>query len=110
MTPKPVVLRAVARRDVDEASAHYQKEGSVKVALGFIDALEGAFRHIAAHPESGSPHYGHELNLPGLRSWPLKRFPFLVFYMGGGSRIDVWRVLHSRRDIPEWMREEVEPD
>lgn len=80
------------------------------VALGFIEALEGAARHIAAHPESGSPHYGHELNLPGLRSWPLGRYPYLVFYMTGVGRIDVWRILHGRRDIPAWMREKIELD
>ena len=108
MTPKPVVLRAVARRDVDEAVAHYQAASSVDVALGFTEALEAAVRHIAAHPESGSPHYGHELNLPGLRSWPLKRYPYLVFYMTSAEHIDVWRIIHGRRDIPAWMREELD--
>lgn len=106
MTPQPVVLRATARRDVDEAVAHYQVEGGVDVALGFIEALEAAVRHIAANPESGSPHYGHELNLPGLRSWPLRRYPYLVFYMTGAEHLDVWRVLHGHRDIPAWMQEE----
>ena len=106
MTPRPVVLRASAQRDVDETVARYLEEAGAEVALGFIDALEGAFRHIAGNPESGSPRYGHELNLPGLRSWPLKAYPYLVFYMAGGDLIDVWRVLHGRRDIPEGLRAE----
>ena len=107
MTPRSVVLRAAARRDVDEAIAHYLAEGGADVALGFIDALEATFRHIADNPSSGSPRYGHELNLAGLRScsWPLKSYPHLVFYMVGGGHIDVWRVLHGQRDIPAWMRE-----
>ena len=104
MTPESVVLRAAARRDVEEAIAHYLEEAGPQVALGFIDALQDALRHIAANPQSGSPRYGHELNLPGLRSWPLKSFPQLVFYMTGHGQIDVWRVLHSRRDIPDWLR------
>ena len=29
----------------------------------------------------------------------------LVFYMKGRDHIDVWRVLHSRRDIPAWMQQ-----
>jgi toxin ParE1/3/4 len=45
------------------------------------------------------------LNLPGLRSWPLTRFPHLVFYVERPEHIDVWRVLHGRRDIPVWMQE-----
>ena len=105
MTPKSVVLRAAARRDVDEAIAHYLKQAGSQVVLGFIDALQEAFGHIADNPRSGSPRHGHEVNLPGLRSWPLKGFPHLVFYMTGHNRIDVWRILHGRRDIPEWLRD-----
>ena len=105
MTPRSVVLRGAAQRDVDEAVAHYLAEGGTDVALGFIDALENALRHVAGNPGSGSPRYGQELNLAGLRSWPLKSYPHLAFHMMGGVHIDVWRVLHSRRDIPAWMRE-----
>ena len=105
MTPRPVVVRASAQRDLDEAVAHYLDEGGADIAYGFIDALEGAFLHIAGSQESGSPRYGHELNLAGLRSWPLKAYPYLVFYMKGSGQIDIWRILHSRRDIPAWMRE-----
>ena len=117
MTPGSVVLRASARRDVDETVARYLEEAgaptqsfssscssSNEVALGFIDALEGAFRHIAGNPESGSPRYGHELNLPGLRSWPLKAYPHLIFYMTTSDLVDVWRVLHGRRDVPVGLR------
>ena len=107
MTRKPAVLRATARRDVDEAVAHYLEAAGPNVALGFIGALEAAMRHISRHPRSGSSRYGHELNLPGLRSCLLKSYPQIVFYMEAGTRIDVWRVLHGRRDIPAWM---LEPD
>ena len=70
-----------------------------------IDALEQAYLHNGRHPGIGSPRYGHELNLPGLRSWALKRYPHLVFYVERSDHIDVWRVLHGRRDIPALMRE-----
>lgn len=105
MTPKCVVLRVAARRDVDEAIAHYLDEGGTQVALGFVDALEATLGHIAHNPDSGSPRFGHELNLAGLRSWPLKSYPQLVFYMSVRGTIDVWRILHGRRNIPAWMRE-----
>jgi toxin ParE1/3/4 len=45
------------------------------------------------------------LNLPGLRFWPLARYPHLVFYVERPEHIDVWRVLHGQRDIPSWMQE-----
>lgn len=105
MKAKPVVPREQANRDVDEAVAYYLNEASEAVALGFIDALEKAFGHIGRQPATGSPRYAHELNLPGLRSWPLTRYPHLVFYVERPDRIDVWRVLHGHRDIPAWMQE-----
>ena len=43
--------------------------------------------------------------MPGLRSWALGRYPYVVFYCEHGGHIDVWRVLHSRRDIAAWLRE-----
>jgi toxin ParE1/3/4 len=102
---KPVIPRARANEDVDDIIAYYLSEGSVRAALGFIAALERTYAHIGRHPGSGSPRYGHELALPGLRSWPLKRYPHLVFYVEREDHIDVWRVLHGKRDVPEWLRE-----
>ena len=100
MKHKPVIPRELANRDVDDAVAYYLNEAAESVALGFIDALEQAYAHIARHPGTGSPRYAHELNLPGLRTWSLTRYPYLVFYLERPDRIDVWRVLHGQRDIP----------
>jgi toxin ParE1/3/4 len=103
VTAKPVVPRARARRDVEETLAHYAEAAGDKVALAFVDALEAAYRHIARHGASGSPRYAHELDLPGLRCWRLRRFPHLIFYVERDDHIDVWRVLHAHRDVPAWM-------
>jgi len=103
---KPVVPREIANRDVDEAIAYCLTEASDEVAFGFVDALERAYRHISRHPASGSSRYAVELNLPGLQSWALRRFPYLVFYVETKDCIDVWRVLHGARDIPAWMQEQ----
>ena len=105
MKSKPVIPRELASRDVEEAIEHYRGEGAEQAALGFIDALEQAYAHISRHPATGSPRYAHELNLPGLRCWPLMRYPQLVFYVERGDHIDVWRVLHGQRDIPAWMQQ-----
>ena len=104
MSGKPVVLRETARRDIDEAVEHYLAEAGEAVALAFIDALEDARRQIGEQPGSGSPHYAHELDIPGLRLRSAGRFPYLVFYVEREAEIDVWRVLHGARDIPAWMR------
>jgi toxin ParE1/3/4 len=97
---KPVVARRVAEKDILLAMEYSAKEGGPAAVLALIDALESSLRHISAHPASGSPRYAVELNLPGLRSWPIKRSAYLVFYIEREDHIDVWRVLHARRDLP----------
>ena len=67
MRAKPVIPRALANRDVEEAIEHYLVEDAEQAALGFVDALEQAYERISRRPTSGSPRYAHELNLPGLR-------------------------------------------
>jgi toxin ParE1/3/4 len=68
-----------------------------------VAAVQGAFGRIGARPGIGSPRYAHELGLPGLRVWPLRRFPYLIFYVERADHLDVWRVLHAQRDLPGWM-------
>ena len=108
MRAKPVIPRALARQDVDEAITHYLGEGAEQAALGFIDALEQAYTHIGRHPAAGSPRYAHELDLPGLRYWTLKRYPYILFYVEHDDHIDVWRVLHGQGDIPVWLKDTTE--
>jgi toxin ParE1/3/4 len=105
MSAKPVVPRQQARRDAEDAIDHYAREAGLQVVLGFIDALEAAYTAIASRPAAGSPRYAHELNLPGLRYRALRRYPYLVFYVEREDRVDVWRLLHAKRDIPTWMHE-----
>jgi len=105
VTTRPVIPRAAAQRDIDQAIAHYATEGGEAVATGFVDALERAFRNMGQHPSAGTPRFAFELRLEGLRAWPLRRYPYLVFYVVGEDHLDVWRVLHANRDIPAWMQE-----
>ncbi len=104
MSVKPVVLRDQAHRDVAAAVAYYYREAGETIAIGFLDALQAVYVAIARRPSTGAPHYGQELNLPGLRTRPLRRYPHLVFYIEQPDRIDVWRVLHTARDIPASMQ------
>ena len=103
MTGKPVIPRERAKLDAEEAVLFYLQEGGASVASRFVDALESAFHHLSKYPGTGSIKLANELGIPGLRSWPLKIYPFLVFYRECDGHIDVLRVLNSYRDIPAWM-------
>ncbi len=100
---KPLVLHERADEDV-RVAIQYLLENAPASALDFVDVLEKTFKQIQRHPATGSPRYAHELNLPDLRFRPCKRFPYLVFYIESAQQIDVWRILHSRRDIPNWLQ------
>ena len=103
MTAKLVVLRERAAQDVEQAVDHYVREAGEAVAAGFVDMLEACLRVIGGQPAIGSLRYAHELDLPGVRAFPLQRYPYLAFYVEQDDRIDVWRVLHAQTDIPAWL-------
>lgn len=104
---KPVAPRTAAKRDAELIVSGYVDEAGVDVALSFIDALEKAYRLIGDNPAAGSPRYGLMLDIPGLRSWRLRGFPHLIFYVERVDVLDVWRVLHGSRDMPATL---VDPD
>ena len=99
MPSRSVRLRERAAVDIDEAVDFYLDEADAEVALRFVDAVERAFGQIGRSPLSGSLRFSYELEIPGLRVRPLPRFPYLVFYVVGDGVVDVWRILHTRRDI-----------
>jgi len=101
---KRVLLRERAHRGISDAVDHYPGESDEAVARAFIDALEATFRQIARFPGVGSPRYGIELDIADLRSLPLRRYPFLVFYVERTHGIEILRVLHAHRDIPPLLR------
>lgn len=93
-------LRALAAADIDAVIEHYQQSAGGAVALNFVDALAHTVTRIGRSPHVGSLRFSHELGIPELRVCTLERFPFLVFYVPHDTRIDIWRILHSMRDIP----------
>ena len=51
----------------------------------------------------GKTAAAYELDIPELRVLGARRFPYLIFYVPHDDSIDIWRVLHSRRDIPSTL-------
>ncbi len=97
---KPVRLRRAAADDVDAALDYDLTEAGPEVAQRFVSAVERATGSIGRSPHSGSLRFAYELEVPDLRSWPVTRFPYLIFFVEHPAHIDVWRILHTRRDIP----------
>ena len=105
---KPIRVRPSADREMDALADHIA-QASPKSALRFFDAVEKTFSMIAEQPGIGSPRYAHLHLLENLRVWPVLDFEkYLVFYIERPNYIDVLRVLHSSRDIPEVLRKDPE--
>lgn len=100
MRQKVVVRRRRADDGIESAISFYLDEAGTEVASAFLDQLKLALRHITKLPATGSQRYGHELQISDLRQWPIKRFPYLIFYVDKERHIEIVRVLHSKRDIP----------
>jgi toxin ParE1/3/4 len=103
--PFPVVPRRLATQDLRDIAAHYATEVDADTARRFIDGVEQAFTSIARRPGVGSPRYAVELDWPGLRTHPVRRFPYLVFYLEQADHLDVLRILHAHRDMPTSLQD-----
>lgn len=108
MPVRSVQLRERAAADIDQAVGYYLAEADTEVALRFVDAIERAIGQISRSPHAGSLRFSYELDIPHLRVRPLTRFPYLVFYVVRDEVVDVWRILHTRRDIPSTMADEID--
>jgi toxin ParE1/3/4 len=104
---KPRALRLTAETDIDRAFSYYLTEAGADTALGFLDEVETALSHLEKNPGTGSPRYGELCEVPGLRLWLVKRFPYAVLYVEQAAHLDVLRVLHQHADIPAQLADEL---
>ena len=101
----PVVPRKLATQDLRDTAAQYAAEVDAATAHRFIDAAQQSFTVVARQPRIGSPCYAVELDWTGLRTHPIARFPYLMFYLEQPDHLDVLRVLHAHRDVPASLQD-----
>ena len=101
MINKRFIPHRFAVEDEEEIVHYYEQTSSEQVALGFINALDQAFSQLSRYPQMGSPRPEYDLELDGIRSWPLKKFPHLIYYEIQTDHVELWRILHARRDITQ---------
>lgn len=98
-----MIPRRKAEDDIEDAEEFLSREAGIDTAVAFVNSVERAIFYISLHPEAGSPSYAERLDIPGLRVWKTKKFPYLIFYVHLGSHVEVWRVLHEKMDISQQM-------
>lgn len=105
MTAKPLRVLPMAQDDIAAALDYYRTEVGVEVAVRLADAVSRRLQAISAGARLGSLRYAEPLRIDGLRCAKVARFPYLLFYLEQPEEIEVWRMLHNRRDIPATLRE-----
>ena len=97
-----LVLRREAEADILEAFRWYE---SKRLGLGhaFVEVVDDAFERLAEAPSSVPVAYRD------LRRLVLRRFPYVVYFRMVEDTIQVFGVMHGRRDLRVLRRRAVLP-
>ena len=87
----PVILRAEARAEFDEAFDNYEAQRP-GLGVDFAARVQEVFDRIAANPQI------HGTVFQDVRKAVVQRFPYCVFYRAETSQVLVLAVFHTRRD------------
>jgi plasmid stabilization system protein ParE len=92
---RPLYLRDAALIDLQEAFDYEER----RPGLGpeFIQAVHARFEQIEVNPEH------HPFAVDDVRQAPLRRFPYVVYYVVLADTISVIAVMHSRRHPRRWQ-------
>jgi toxin ParE1/3/4 len=91
-------LTAAAAHELLEALQRYRDEAGASVAEHFDDSVRHALMRLVQMPELGSPATA------GLRTWPLRRFPYTLVYRVEATEVVMIAVAHQRRAAGYWKR------
>lgn len=86
-----------AQRELFDAVQWYLQDGGLPVAEQFEWAVQRAFSLLQFMPKIGRISY------PGVRTWPLKRFPYTLVYRIARKQILVIAVAHQSREPEYWI-------
>jgi plasmid stabilization system protein ParE len=92
----PVVLRAEAEAEFDEAFDWYEAQRA-GLGVALAGEVQRVFDRIAANPLM------HGIALADIRKAVVRRFPYCVFYRPHADRVEVIAVFHTSRDPSIWQ-------
>lgn len=83
-----------ARRDLHRIYNYIADESSESRADKYLKKLEKTMQTLADSPDMGSPR---DYTPPGVLAFP--KDDYMIFYRKQGPTVEIYRVLHSARDI-----------
>jgi plasmid stabilization system protein ParE len=95
-------FRPKARADLREASAFYaEKDEDGRLVHRFLGSIERTLLKISENPQSYFVFHRD------VRRAKLNRFPYSIYFRVQGDVIEVFGVMHSKRD-PDFLRHRLE--
>jgi toxin ParE1/3/4 len=91
----PVVLRAEAEAEFDEAFDYYEARRP-GFGVQFASRVQDVFDRIGENPEL------HPVILADVRKAVVDRFPYCVFYRVEAASVQILAVFHTARDPSIW--------
>jgi toxin ParE1/3/4 len=86
-----VTLHPAAERDLLEAAAFYEREGSPAISARFVAEFKRMGALLMEQPEIGSPRSR------GRRGFAMSIFPYTLIYRVGGEEVKILVVKHDSR-------------
>jgi len=103
---EPIInRRELALRDLEDIADYIAKDNP-RTALRFLSAAERTFTLLADQPQMGTAYETDDGELSDLRRFPVAGFQnYLIFYKGSEEGIQVVRIIHGAREIPNVLDE-----
>jgi plasmid stabilization system protein ParE len=92
----PLVFRAVAQAEFDDAATWYERQ-SPGLGADFVSEVQKVLDTISNQPQR------YPLASGDVREAPVSRFPYCVYYRVKPDRIVVIAVFHTARDPAIWQ-------
>lgn len=92
-----LIVRPLAEADIEGAFAWYERR-SVALGVEFLRSVDACFGAIAEWPLAFPVVYRR------VRRGLIRRFPYAVFYVVAGERVEILAVTHTSRHPRRWFR------
>ena len=80
--------------------AYLEETAGPRLAESFLASLRRGLALLSEQPAIGSLRLAEDVGMAGLRIWPVRGFPYVVFYLEQADLIMVLRIMHGARDFP----------
>jgi toxin ParE1/3/4 len=87
MGARSIVPHRHAIDDALDTVDYYRENAGTPTAENFSLAVDEALEPVGQHPNIGSPRTALDLDIEGIKTWSLRRFPHQIYYKVFSDRI-----------------------